>query len=270
MATKTPFTPYEVQKALGVPQDGKWGKLTEAAARTYLGTMAEGWDRLRLVIGVQQKMMVAAGIPVEIDGFNGPATKDAFEAYEALLRSQGPTPDTHPAPVPLPDPAPTSQRPPKIIRHQWPKQSGVPDFYGAVGSHQTLVKPPWPMVLAWDTSSKVNKISLHEKVAPSALECMEKALAFYGQSGIEKLGLNLWGGSLNVRKIRGGSGWSMHSWGIALDFDPDRNELRMDHTKARLAKKDAEPWWQIWEEAGWTSLGRSRDFDWMHVQAASL
>lgn len=63
---------------------------------------------------------------------------------------------------------------------------------------------------------------------------------------------------------------SLHSWGIAIDFDPERNALNWDHTKARLARPDAEDFWKIWEAEGWVNLGRSRDFDWMHVQAARL
>lgn len=290
MASKTPFTPYAVQKALGVPEDGKWGKATEAAARAYLGNGAASWDRLRLVIGVQQKMMLEAGLEVDVDGFNGPDTKAAFEKFENMLRSpQPPRPEIgwwsklfqlgaqmvneKPLVIPAADPPKVvvePSRPPKIVRTAFPHQRDVPSFYGAVGSHQTLIKPVWPMVLAWDKSTSVNKISLHEKVAPSAQRCMEAALAAYDLDGIKKLGLDLWGGSLNVRKMRGGSNWSMHAWGIALDFDPDRNQLRQDHTTARLAKPDAKLWFEIWEAAGWTSLGRSRDMDWMHVQAASI
>lgn len=289
MPNGSSFTPYIVQHALGVPQDGKWGPVTEAAARVFLGDKAAGWDRKRLVVAVQQQMMLQLGITVEVDGFNGPRTKAAFEALESLLRSEPHAP--HPeigwysdlfkageaAVQPPPVPGPTQPAPvspvldlSKITRNKWPRQSGVPAFYGSVGSHQQLIKPPWPMVLDWDRSTSVRTISLHAKVVPSAQECFAAALAYYGQAGIEKLGLNHWGGSLNVRRMTGGSAWSMHAWGIALDFDPGRNEFRQNHSTARLAKKDAEAWWQIWEAAGWLSLGRSRDFDWMHVQAALL
>lgn len=288
--SKTPFTPTSVQRALGVQEDGKWGKETEAAARKFLGSTATDWDRARLVVGVQQRMMEQAGIKVEVDGFLGPDTRAAMEQFENMLRSpQPPHPEigwwsslfqlgaslTADPPKEVtagaqPTSAPEGQRPPKIVRTEFPLQRDVPAFYGAVGSHQVLIPAPWPMVLAWDKSTSVKKISLHEKCAASAQRAMTGALAYYGQAGIEKLGLNLYGGSLNVRKMRGGNSWSMHSWGIAIDFDPDRNQLRQDHTTARLAKADAKMWFDIWEAAGWTSLGRARDMDWMHVQAASL
>jgi hypothetical protein len=62
----------------------------------------------------------------------------------------------------------------------------------------------------------------------------------------------------------------MHSWGIAIDFDPMRNQLKWGRDKARLAKPDAKKFWQAWERQGWVSLGRRKNYDWMHVQAAEL
>ena len=85
-----------------------------------------------------------------------------------------------------------------------------------------------------------------------------------------KLRLDRWGGCLNVRKMRGGSSWSMHAWGIAIDFDPDRNQLKWGRDRAVFARPDYDAWWRCWEDEGWTSLGRTKNYDWMHVQAARL
>jgi len=62
----------------------------------------------------------------------------------------------------------------------------------------------------------------------------------------------------------------MHAWSIAIDFDPARNKLSWNNTRARLAKPDAVKFWELWEAEGWVSLGRARNYDWMHVQAARL
>ena len=62
----------------------------------------------------------------------------------------------------------------------------------------------------------------------------------------------------------------MHSRGIALDYDPTRYKLRWGRDRAHLAGADYEDWWQCWEAEGWVSLGRTRNFDWMRVQAAKL
>jgi len=62
----------------------------------------------------------------------------------------------------------------------------------------------------------------------------------------------------------------MHSWGIAVDYDPVKNKLKWGRDKASLPKGEYDMWWKFWEEEGWVSLGRQRNFDWMHVQAAKL
>lgn len=167
-------------------------------------------------------------------------------------------------------PAPIPDRQGEIRQSHWPHQNQVPTFYGPTGAHQTMVELPWPMYLAWDTGKIVRRISLHEKVAESARRALTRIGEEYGENARDNLGLNLFGGSLNVRKMRGGSSWSMHSWGIAIDFDPERNQLKWGRDKARLAQPDCEAFWSIWEDEGWVSLGRARNYDWMHVQAARI
>ena len=77
------------------------------------------------------------------------------------------------------------------------------------------------------------------------------------------------GGCYENRAIRGGTRPSTHSWGIALDFDPDNNPLaRSESHKATFKGPEYNKWWQFWEDEGWVSLGRTLGYDWMHVQAA--
>jgi len=99
---------------------------------------------------------------------------------------------------------------------------------------------------------------------------LEDVLKHYGLEEIKRLKLDVWGGCYNDRPIRGGSKPSMHSWGIAMDYDPANNKLRWGKDKATFAQPEYLEWWKIWERHGWISLGRQRNFDWMHVQAASL
>ena len=70
--------------------------------------------------------------------------------------------------------------------------------------------------------------------------------------------------------MRGGTRWSTHAWGIAIDYDPDRNQLKWGRDRAAFARPEYDAWWRLWEEEGWVSLGRTRNYDWMHVQAAKL
>jgi hypothetical protein len=151
----------------------------------------------------------------------------------------------------------------------WPTQREVPEFYGARGANQVLYTPAYPFYL-YDGGQRVKRISVHEKVVDSLDRVLTAVLNEYGEEAIHELHLDRYFGSLNVRKMRGGNSWSMHSWGIAIDFDANRNQLRWNHTRAAFARPEYDAWWQCWEAEGWTSLGRERDYDWMHVQAASL
>jgi hypothetical protein len=49
-----------------------------------------------------------------------------------------------------------------------------------------------------------------------------------------------------------------------------RNQLNFGRDRATLDHTDYDFWWHTWEDEGWVSLGRSRNFDWMHIQAARL
>lgn len=256
---------YSIQAALHAQGlyskaiDGIIGKGTRdgiaLALEKALPTQAwKVWPVGRQSIAYQQLMMKGLGIEVgEIDGLVGPQTLFAFEQWQNKVR----------------DITPSKEQ----VAHQpavWPRQADVPSYYGEVGTHQRQLSIPYPMRLAWDMTQTINHISVHEKVFESATRIFANVLSAYGLSGIQGLRLDRFGGSLNVRKMRGGSNWSMHSWGIAMDWDPERNQLRMGRNQATLDSPDYDKWWAIWEAEGWISLGRERNYDWMHVQAARL
>lgn len=206
-----------------------------------------GWRHKAAVKAFQ----VANGLAA--DGIVGPITLSALFP-EKIDRDEG-------APIQPPD---DDGGPP------WPKQKDAMKFYGAVGMHQTKLVLPFPMKLAWDLDVSIHSFSIHEKVHNSASRCFDKIAAAYTAMERAEIGLDLFGGCLNVRRMRGGTSYSMHSWGIAIDFDPERNRLTWGKDKARLAKPDCEEFWRIWEDEGWVSLGRARGFDFMHAQAARL
>ncbi|MCE7030191.1 peptidoglycan-binding protein [Jiella avicenniae] len=225
-----------------------------------------------------------------IDGVVGPITTAAIRAFEAsrglpvdgmaddavvtALRESSSQVDPETAAA-LEGRAPAEAEIQKIDLaslkiNAWPRQSGVPAFYGAVGTRQTRVDVPFDFFLSSAKTTRVKTITLHEKVAASASRVLQTIAATYSAAERKALGLDLFGGSLAVRRMRGGSSWSMHSWGIAIDFDPERNQLKWGAPKARLSHDDALPFWRAWEAEGWLSLGRARNYDFMHVQAARL
>ena len=156
---------------------------------------------------------------------------------------------------------------------RWPRQAGCTQYYGLPGNPDCtagVVNLPAPMRLAWDLDEKIKTFRCHKLVEKHMESIFIQTVAHYGEDGWRKLGLDIFGGCYNLRKMRGGSAFSMHSWGIAVDIDPEHNQLKWNKKKANMAEGQYEPFWKIVESAGATSLGRARDFDWMHFQFANL
>lgn len=248
--------------------DGFLGPKTRNAIRAFLVTQqitdVRNWTKARLLVAGKQALCQLDGIDVgEIDGIHGPQTEYALSVYEARKRGDRTAEAWRDQEEKKP---PLVKAPPKSTC--WPGQSDVERFFGEKGENQTKLIFPYPMRLAWQTSTVCRSTVCHEKIHDAALRVLTRALDHYGIDKIRALGLDLFGGCLNVRLMRGGSAWSMHSWGIAFDFDPDRNQLRWGKDKAAFAHPEYERWFDLWEEEGAISLGRSRNYDWMHTQFA--
>lgn len=155
------------------------------------------------------------------------------------------------------------------MANTWPKQnfSSMVSYYGNVGENQVSLILPYPMRIAWDMSKTVNKITCHAKVRDSLERVLKGILQHYGSlEKVQAERMDLFGGCLNVRRVRGGSSWSIHSWGAAIDLDPAHNTLAMHRDRASMPKEVID----IFESENWVSMGNARDFDYMHFQAALL
>ncbi len=233
--------------------DGQIGPKTRQAIDGVLGD--RDFRGARRMVAAVQAILKAAGEKVgTIDGLYGPMTERALESYLDLKAWRADDEAEH---VP----------PREASANNWPRKRDAMAFFGRPGTNQTKITVPYQMRLAWNKSQIVTRITLHKKVAASAERAFAEIWDHYGADGVRELGLDLFGGSLNVRKIRGGRTWSTHAWGCAIDFDPERNGLRTKAPHARLSHKDAKPFWEAWERQGWVSLGRTRNYDWMHIQA---
>jgi hypothetical protein len=141
--------------------------------------------------------------------------------------------------------------------------------YGAPnekGTYLVTIDLPYPMRIAWDTNTKVTRMRCHKDVAENFKRVFADLLAHYGYEEIVRLGIDLFGGCFNFRAMRGGSEWSKHSWGIAIDLDPARNKLRESKRTARFARPEYKPMIDIFYKHGFISLGREKDYDWMHFE----
>jgi hypothetical protein len=134
------------------------------------------------------------------------------------------------------------------------------------GTYLTTIKLPYPMRIAWDVKTKVSKMRCHKDVADAFLAVFNDLLATYGYESIVELGIDLYGGCFNFRKMRGGSSWSTHSWGIAIDLDPARNTLKETSKTARFARPEYKEMIDIFYKHGFIGLGPEQDRDWMHFQ----
>lgn len=255
------------------PIDNDYGPKTKAAVFDFLesrkGKLTFNYklaNDKRRIIATWQLLCLEAGVYEigAIDGLRGPSTDYAIEILEYIT---------------IHGKRPENWRDKEEIEPQlsvypsnspWPLQKDVEKFYGPVGSNQAMLEVPYKHRLAWDLGKAVNRFSIHEKCHDSAFRVLNRVLSHYGPKAISDLRLDLWGGCLNVRPMRGGSRPSMHSYGIAIDYDPERNQLKWGKDRASFARPEYNVWWKLWEEEGWVSLGRARNFDWMHVQAARL
>lgn len=141
---------------------------------------------------------------------------------------------------------------------------GKPNVTGK-GYLETIILP-YPMRLAWDPDTEVTRMSCHKLVKGKFLDVFTDLQKTYGLEKIKELGIDLFGGCFNFRKMRGGSDWSRHSWGVAIDLDPERNLLKESHKTARFARPEYKPMIDIFYKHGFVSLGVEKDYDWMHFE----
>lgn len=161
----------------------------------------------------------------------------------------------------------------------WPTQSACDTFYGnprgrnggpsAAWESANLIRVTPPFVLKY-MGKPVKTVTVHKKCADSLLRVLNNIweTASFRQSLIDEWGMSTFGGAYNYRLMRGGSRLSMHAYGCALDFDPDRNAMG-DTTPKFLDF----PWViRSFEKEGWVWGGRwsGRSCDGMHFQAARV
>lgn len=245
----------KTERALDLALEARRADLAEEHAEGILGR-----SRPRKVTAYLQLLARDADIDSgTIDGFWGPQTAFAFGELEHFEEFGV-----------LPHPWRDFDGPP-ANPNGWPLETDkdLRDFYGEPGQPPLVqIDAPYPLRLSWDLGTTVRHISCHEKVASSLARVLAGVLGHYGLDGIGELRLDRYGGSFSARRKRGGTSWSTHAWGIALDFDPDRNRLQWGRDRASFAQPAYDRWWELWEAEGWIGLGRVANFDWMHVQAA--
>lgn len=150
-----------------------------------------------------------------------------------------------------------------ITTEQAIKKYGKPNQQG---TYLVSIKLPYPMRLAWDKDTKVTTMRCHKLAADRFQLVFQDLLNHYGYEKIVELGIDLFGGCFNFRAMRGGSDYSRHSWGIAIDLDPERNQLKETSKTARFARPEYQKMIDIFYLRGFISLGVEKNYDWMHME----
>lgn len=161
-----------------------------------------------------------------------------------------------------------------------PLQSQIRKYYGTPGKHAkgpnavrnqlTRIELPFYMRLDWALGTKINKITVHEKAAPSLRSALIEAYEHYGAAKFKSLGLDRFAGSYNPRRMRGGSKWSMHAYGCAIDIYAAPNGLRARCPEALFCKPEYKDFLDIMQKHGWLPAIRLWGADAMHFQRARL
>lgn len=141
--------------------------------------------------------------------------------------------------------------------------------YGQPGDWDnfTQITLPYPMRIAWDTSKTVNKMACHKLAADRFLAVFNGLLEAYTLPELQRLGIDLFGGCVNVRLQRGSkTKWSRHAWGIAIDLHPTLNQLKWHKDKALFAKPEYKKMIDVFYKNGFIGYGPEKDYDWMHFE----
>lgn len=232
-------------------------------------------SRAPAVRDLQELLNSAGAAPqLRVDGHFGALTDTAVRRFQthmgltvdgivgrqtwATLRGARPTIAPTPAPA---GPVEGAPRFAAVTRAQ------APHVFGAAGNARAEAgrcQLPFRHVLAWNLSETIIQFRCHELIAPAMTWVFAEAAKHYGEEEYRRLRLDRWAGCFNPRRVRGGSSWSIHAYGVAVDTDSERNGLHTRTANSPLARPEYDPWWAIVEASGGLSFGKRHGRDWMH------
>ena len=115
---------------------------------------------------------------------------------------------------------------------------------------------PFPLPLSWDISRTVRQFTCHKLLVPIFAQVFDDLQ----NAGLQSK-LTSFGGCFAFRPQRTGTKLSAHSWGIAIDLNPETNQQgaagRMDSSIVAIFRQNRLEWGGSWQ-------GRRRDP--MHFQ----
>lgn len=118
---------------------------------------------------------------------------------------------------------------------------------------------PFSMQLAWAPHLRVDRIRCHRVIVPVLAEIFDTIHHHHLEDEVE-----FFGGCFQFRPKRLGNKFSLHSWGVAIDFNPQTNQMG---TKGNMSLNIV----TIFKEFGatWGGDWSGKNKDPMHFQFAS-
>jgi len=184
------------------------------------------------IVKMQERLGVTA------DGFWGPKSQSACRSYLRAL-------------MPSPNPWPNSD------------QASLRDFFGEPGDEKNLVVIEFPFPMFYD-GQRVTRTRVHRKCADSLLRVMAAIRDEIARNPDIRGEAEDYGGVFNFRLKRGGSTYSLHAWGAAIDLDADDNTFRDSWPMKSDMPLEI---MAAFAREGWLSAGAFWGYDAMHFQA---
>jgi hypothetical protein len=166
----------------------------------------------------------------------------------------------------------------------WPADTmpALEAFYGPIklGStgrptraweQETLItiRSAYPLALSWRPDQRITRVICHRLVAESLTRILSGILSHFGTiEAVRAARMDLFGGCYNYRQIGGSHRLSVHSFGAAVDFDPENNPLGRAYVEGSVMMPRAVV--DIFQAEGWRWGGSFRRRpDCMHFQATA-
>jgi hypothetical protein len=88
-----------------------------------------------------------------------------------------------------------------------------------------VVPLPYQMRLSWQPTTYVQRVQCHRLIAPALIDALQEIGRGHSPEWLHAAELDYWAGCFNFRPQRSGAQLSTHSWGIAVDVNPQLGGL---------------------------------------------
>lgn len=250
--------------------DGAYGPVSHAAVLAVEGRHAQDYtfdpttttDHRRKTACAQACLNQLGHEAGLVDGWFGVNTTEALNAYLFIT--------TNGQEEVIPREPQQNFTPPGTIPHQNEVNTVYGDPETQVPHRLTRIELPFKLGIDWNMRQSTNKITVHRDCAASLEAALIAVRAHYGEAEMARLGINRYAGAYNKRRIRGGSAWSMHAYGCAIDFHAAPNGLRTRCPEALFCGAAYQPFLDIMQDHEWLPAIRLWGADAMHFQRARI